>query len=124
MKLSKIVFSFLIVASAFAAGCSSTEADVESLCEDAKECKDADAFFQDLDCAKFAKDTVEAADRLGCSSEYSDLVDCQSGIDVCADHTAADPCPAETKAVATCSQAYCNSNPEDEACGSTDETSG
>lgn len=124
MKLSKIVFSFLIIASAFAAGCSSTEAQVESLCEDAKQCENAGEYTKSLNCADFAAKTTEAAEKTGCSGEYSDLIDCQSSLDVCAPYPSVDPCAAEIKAIASCSETYCKSNPKDDLCGSTDETSG
>jgi len=111
MTLSKMMFVVPMLAMAFfATGCG---ASCESLCEDRKECKDAD---KGVDCDKECEEEEEFADKAGCTDQMDDLTSCYGDEDdIC--KVDEDTCKSELKAAIDCAAKYCEKHPTDKNCG-------
>lgn len=71
----------------------------ESLCSDAADCEDAGDDFDVAECEETCQDGHQAADDLGCGSEYSAYLDC---VDVCDAEGSEDECATEIEEFTTC----------------------
>lgn len=92
-----------------AAGCGNP---CVSLCEDAKECPDADVA---TNCEQACESVKEGAESLDCLSLYEDAVGCQAGFDdVCAPD---ESCDEDVAAYLSCVADACAANPENAFCG-------
>jgi hypothetical protein len=101
MTLRKMMFVVPMLAMAFfATGCG---ASCESLCEDGKECKDAD---KGRDCDKECEEAEDLADKAGCTDQYDDVVSCLGDEDdIC--KIDEDTCKSEFSAQQKCMAKYC-----------------
>jgi hypothetical protein len=110
MTLSKMMFVVPMLAMAFfATGCG---ASCESLCEDGKECKDAE---KSVDCDKQCEEADDFAEKSDCSDQYDDVVSCMGDQDdICKVDEKA--CESELKAWGTCVSKYCTKHLDDKNC--------
>ncbi len=77
-----------------------------ALCEDNKECPDADVSINCTDQCEAKKTNIEGQN---CLAEYEDLVDCQTGLDdVC---TPGDQCAEPQATFDTCVTNACTADP-------------
>lgn len=109
MDLRKLILVPALALSAFITGCGD---DCTSVCEDSKDCADAD---KSTDCDKACDESKKAADEAGCSDQYDDLLSCLSDIDdLCkSDGT---ECIKETLALSSCTLKYCEAHPDASVC--------
>ncbi|HSU42391.1 MAG TPA: hypothetical protein VLJ38_22570 [Polyangiaceae bacterium] len=113
MDLRKMMVVCAVALSGLAVGCKS---DCESVCSDEKDCAGADS---SVDCSKSCKTAEDAADQLGCKSQFEDEFSCLSDVD---DVCKADPtktCVNEQKAMDNCILAYCNAHSGGSDCSAT-----
>jgi hypothetical protein len=110
MTLRKMIFVVPMLAMAFfATGCG---ASCSSLCEDAKDCKDAD---KSVDCDKYCDDQEAFNEKAGCSDQYDDAVSCAGDQDdICKPDEKA--CESEGKALFSCQSKYCEKHLDDKNC--------
>jgi hypothetical protein len=101
--------SLTLVASFSLAGCGNP---CVSLCEDAKECPEADVA---TNCEQACESVKEGVESLDCLSLYEDAVGCQAGFDdVCAPD---ESCDEDVAAYLECVAEACAADPDNTFCG-------
>lgn len=72
--------------------------DCAAMCEDGKDCPDAN---KSIDCEKTCEDAEKTAEGAGCESQYESMLDCEDDNKdkIC---SAGESCKKESEALATC----------------------
>jgi hypothetical protein len=85
------------------------DASCSSLCEDAKDCPNAD---QGVDCRDQCGQSEALASRADCNGQWDDLIDCIDHVpDIC--RISSDECMAENQAFSRCMSNYCETHLDD-----------
>ncbi|NUP07536.1 MAG: hypothetical protein HOW73_15920 [Polyangiaceae bacterium] len=107
---SSLIAALSIIAASLAfGGCGNP---CVALCEDSKECPEADV---STNCEQACETAKEGVQSLDCFSQYEDMIDCQAGFDdVCAPDTSCDELVATFN---DCVIDACADDPENEFCG-------
>jgi hypothetical protein len=88
-------WAWVMVVAAGLIGCGP---DCASMCEDGKDCPDAN---KSIDCEKTCEEAEKTAEGAGCESQYESMLDCEDDNkdEIC---SAGESCKKELEALATC----------------------